>query len=316
MSSYLVVETPASGEPKTKAFVRLEDLHKWASNELFGKTDATVEVRKEIEERLAMYKEIEEFMAETFKYSYESIDSTDEHLKEYRKEFELFNEDPKYVYYYAKSILFEHFIRNHCEYMGQSCYNKLSDDYGFKIHEYFEKAYNFKLPEGKIFKKCSPYHKVVKALHQVFGKVLPQLAYALRFSYFDEICNIFICGNELSLPDMNEPEKLWVQEFVNTFYEPAKGIAVKRTDFVAHFNKHINELLTLCGIKDKVREIFKYAFTSSPEKVIDLPMIRRSAGMYITDLQRKHTTSDSIVEPTEHKNPSLLKYNSLDLMLL
>lgn len=294
MSSYILVET--SGETKSRAFASLQDLHKWTSDELgLSEMSLSEATKKEIQRIESEFREVEELIEETSKKYYIPIDSTDEKLIEHRKEFELFNEHPKYLYYYVKTyVLLGHIAKK-----------------GRKIHEYFEKAYNFKLPEGQIFKP-SEYHDAVKVLYKVFGKVLPQLAYVLRLSYFDETGKLYVYGNDLELPDMKEPEKQWVQEFMNTFYEPAKGSAVKRTDFVAHFNEHIEEVMNSFPEDDMVARKyylnFGFPFASNPEKVLDLPMVRRSAGMYISDIQRR--AIKPVPEISDPKKELLLTYHS------
>lgn len=304
MSSYLVIENPAS-EAKTKAFASFDELSAWVNTisppktlseiykstmyECIEKQDETqpgmVEkllkaCKNDIERKANVIQMVEDDIHS--KALYLEPDSSNE---EFRKDFAFFSKYPKFIHYYAKTLLIQ-------LYQFMECMPK-------NIHEYFEAFPMSTVPENKVFRQDA-YFTIVKSFYTVFGRVLPELAYKYRFKYVDDVNKVYFRGNHSELPDMENVEEAWVQAFTDTYYEKADNHDVQRSYFVKHFTDHIDEFMNTFPSENKeyrkYYEICGFPFASNPEKTIDLPMVRRSAGMFITGLRRKTAETDEIVK--------------------
>lgn len=306
MSSYLLIENPAASAPKTTAFASVDELSAWVNtisppktlSEVYKSTmydciekqsetrpDMVEKLLKacknDIERKATSIKRVEEALKN--KKLYLQPDSPEPHIldsdisnEEFRKDFALFSQHPTFVHYYAKALLIDYYA------------NYI--DFPMNVHEYFEAFHMSSVPENKIFKQ-NPYFNIVKTFYTVFGRVLPELAYKYRFKYFDDVTKVYFRGNHPELPDMENVEEAWVHAFTNTYYEKVEGAYVQRSDFVKHFNEHVDELMNSFPSENKDYrthyEKIGFPFASAPEKTIDLPTVRRSAGMFITGLRRK-----------------------------
>jgi hypothetical protein len=308
MSTYLVIENPAS-EAKTTAFASFDELKTWVQTKDTPKTLSEIYkstmydcIKKQGETQLDMVEKLLKACKGDIERKAMAIEKVEEALplidtqelgiydtsdEEYRKQFTFFSQHPKFVHYYAKSWLVDYYM------------NK--PDMLHNIHEYFKIFEVSCLPESKFFRK-DRYFTIVNSFYKVFGRVLPELAYKYRYKYYNDVTTIYLRGNNLKLPDMDDVEEAWVQAFTDTYYEKADNHDVQRSSFVKHFTDHIDEFMNTfpSGIENidyrMHYEKCGFPFASNPEKTIDLPMVRRSAGMFITGLRRKTAETDEIVK--------------------
>lgn len=263
---YLVIQnTP---EPILKPFSSLEELHKWATDELA--TNSPTQYNKTLTELLGII-------------NFHTVEFKQEELpKTLFTDYSIFRKHPLYVHYAALSVLSTKLV------ISNYGLPYMPNHYLPIIKDFLTKKYLYTLREDKMFCELT-YDHIVRVLYKAFGKVLPELAYNIcyTFGYEGALHPIF-------KPDRKEVEKQWAQAFKGTFYRHSSDGVVKRTDFIEHINKHINDILSdlyiLHNIKDVAKEIQSSELFTSPEKLLGLTTIRRSAGMYIACLERSDMT--------------------------
>lgn len=259
---YLVIQnTP---EPVLKPFSSLEELQKWATEEL-GSNSAT---------------QYEQARIELFRYIEVNATKIDDNPIELIRHPE-------------NKLYFE--FRNHPDYIHYCTLHILSESIFFKTEKYIPvlkdmllKKIVYNQPSHLRFFTLK-YDHFVNVLYKAFGKVLPKLAFNIYHTLNDKRIT-----HDLFKVDRKEIEKQWAQVFKNTFYRHSPDGVVKRTEFIDHITKHANGILDELGLlnnpTNSIKNLLSSELFTSPEKLLGLTTIRRSAGMYITCLERSDMT--------------------------
>jgi hypothetical protein len=245
-------------EPVFKSFSSLEGLHAWATKELATMSPLHYEkTRNELFDLLD---------------SCSTRINPEEMDKHFYDNHAIFRKHPEYIHYCALDTLAKN--------------NSICERYIPAVKDLMTKKIIYTLPADKRFYSAHFDH-FVKVLYTVYGKVLPELAY--------NICQTFGRAGEpdshsVFKPDRKEVEKQWAQLFKDSFYRHSSTGAIKRVDFVNHMSTHLDNVLSGLGVlhnsKYIIKEIQSSELAKSPEKVLSLNMIRRSAGMYIACLEQ------------------------------
>lgn len=325
MSNYIVVENMASGAPTTYTFPTLDDLRVWVTGKSSIPVDGDIErrVKTELLTKITEFlgggsnKKVQSTQDIIDKYPNVSVEIFDIIKKNtanlsspptdlsYVEEFQQFRTHPEYVHYYISIILY------YSMYVGTNInYNVELRNF---LKEYINKNVLFEIKETQILygnRSIKAYHDCVKELYSTFGEILPELAYGLiqwnlRDNMFDPLAS-----------DAKHTAKLWVQTYLNTFYVKYETYATKRSDFIEHFKAHSKSLVSKITNGFEISKLYLkdvLAHVEAPDKLLELPMVRRAPGMYIQGYSLMSTSvSNSIVEKqvTEYKEENV---SALDL---
>lgn len=330
MSNYIVVENKASGTPTTYTFPTLNDLHKWVENET-GKSSIPVDGDIERRVKTELLTKITEFLGggnnkkvkttqdiidkypnvsvqifDTIKKNTEDLSTPPKGMtSEYIQEFQQFRTHPEYIHYYVSMILFGSI------YVGTNIYYNV--ELRNFLKEYTNKNVLFEIKETQILYEsplgAHAYHDCVKELYSIFGEILPELAYGIIQCKLES--NIF---NPLA-SDAKHTAKLWVQTYLNTFYIKSESGATKRSDFIEHFKAHSKNLVSKIGTERAISILYLkdvLVHVEAPDKLLELPMVRRAPGMYIQGYSLKSASvtnaiiEKEVTEYQEEKNKSAL----------
>lgn len=269
-SPYLVIQnTPV---PVLKPFSSLEELQKWATTEL-GSNSAT---------------QYEQARIELFRYI--AVNATK------------IDDNPMELIRHPENKLYFEF-RNHPDYTHYCALHILSESIFFKNEKYIPvlkdmvmKKTVYTQPSHLRFFTLK-YDHFVNVLYKAFGKVLPELAFNIYHTLNDKTIT-----HDVFKIDRKQIEIQLAQVFKDTFYRHSSDGVVKRTYFIDHISKRMNGILDELGLLDNPTNSIKNLLCSelftSPEKLLGLTTIRRSAGMYIVCLERRDMSPTTLLGST------------------
>lgn len=368
MPPYILLKNTATGDVKATPYGSLEELRSWLESELGSAAPGAAAPAVDNSELQTKIKTILETNSlgssplasaidalfssapqenggmspeyrKNLKQMYEVFEvafTTERNKNAVDEEYDLFNKHPEFEHYALLSNYTGGFLL-------PENYNKAPIDTQI-ICDLRDKKLIYKVsPEtcrgwgkyGRQFIKTNYYH-VVKALYDMYGTVLPKLAYMIVTSYFQFNTMKWIFDS-----DQCETDKVWVNTFVDKFFVRGEGKAMKRSDFIDALNAHFDTFIKNhdkdrniamgfpATIKSFQAEYFqKWRAESelfkSPDKVLGLPMVRRAAGMYIVGIapinapineatkweetEQPHPTYDKVVE---HFNQDIIEWSNL-----
>lgn len=351
MPPYTLLKNTESGEIKATPYASLEDLRSWIDSELGPSTPAPAD-NSELHAKIKAILEKNSLgsspLATAIDALFTSPVDSEGMIREYKAllqklydnvEFHFTREnDGTLGHYnmYNKHPEFEHYAFL-SSYGLTSYINDETDPLGAQIlRDFRDKKLIYKVsPEtcknwgklGRQFVKRE-YYNVVKTLFEIYGVVLPELAYLITTSYFHHRIPMSVhkipSQKYLFWTEQEVVDKAWVNTFIDKFFVRGEGKSMKRSDFIDELNEHfdffvknvVNEqwLMPLKATFNKRRaesELFK-----SPDKVLGLPMVRRAAGMYIVGIApinepaefEEHPTYDKVIE---HVDQDIIEWSSL-----
>lgn len=352
MPPYTLLKNTESGEIKATPYASLEDLRSWIDSELGPGTPAPAD-NSELHAKIKAILEKNSLgsspLATAIDALFTSPADSEGMSREYKALLQKLYDNVEFHFtrendgtlgdynMYNKHPEFEHYAFL-SSYGLTSYINDETDPLGAQVlRDFRDKKLIYKVsPEtcknwgklGRQFVKRE-YYNVVKTLFEIYGVVLPELAYLITTSYFHHRIPMSVhkipSQKYLFWTEQEVADKAWVNTFVDKFFVRGEGKSMKRSDFIDELNEHfdffvknvVNEqwLMPLKATFNKRRaesELFK-----SPDKVLGLPMVRRAAGMYIvgiapinepTECEVEHPKYDKVIE---HVNQDIIEWSSL-----